>query len=57
MCIIGTQTLEVGVDVDFTTLVTELAPASALVQRAGRVNRRGLNPKAICMSLASMGNG
>lgn len=42
-CIIGTQTLEVGVDVDFTTLITELAPASALVQRAGRVNRRGLN--------------
>ena len=42
-CIIGTQTLEVGVDVDFTALVTELAPASALVQRAGRVNRRGLN--------------
>lgn len=44
-CIIGTQTLEVGVDVDFTTLITELAPASALVQRAGRVNRRGLNPQ------------
>ncbi|OZG65048.1 type I-G CRISPR-associated helicase/endonuclease Cas3g [Bifidobacterium eulemuris] len=41
-CIIGTQTLEVGVDVDFADMVTELAPASALAQRAGRVNRRGL---------------
>lgn len=41
-CIIGTQTLEVGVDVDFANMVTEIAPGSALVQRAGRVNRRGL---------------
>ena len=45
-CIIGTQTLEVGVDADFTDLVTELAPAGALVQRAGRVNRRGLRASA-----------
>lgn len=41
-CIVGTQTLEVGVDADFSDMVTELAPAAALVQRAGRVNRRGL---------------
>lgn len=41
-CIVGTQTLEVGVDADFADMVTDLAPASALVQRAGRVNRRGL---------------
>ncbi len=44
-CIIGTQTLEVGIDVDFANMVTEIAPGSALVQRAGRVNRRGLRPK------------
>lgn len=43
-CIIGTQTLEVGVDADFYALVTELAPAAALVQRAGRVNRQGKRP-------------
>lgn len=43
-CIIGTQTLEVGVDADFYALVTELAPAPALVQRAGRVNRQGKRP-------------
>lgn len=45
-CVIGTQTLEVGVDVDFADLVTELAPGASLVQRAGRVNRRGLLPEA-----------
>lgn len=45
-CVIGTQTLEVGVDVDFTDMVTELAPASAIVQRAGRVNRQGKRDSA-----------
>ena len=44
-CIIGTQTLEVGIDVDFANMVTEIAPGSALVQRAGRVNRRGARPE------------
>ena len=44
-CIIGTQTLEVGIDVDFANMVTEIAPGSALVQRAGRVNRRGIRPE------------
>ncbi|MBT1165781.1 type I-U CRISPR-associated helicase/endonuclease Cas3 [Bifidobacterium simiarum] len=39
--VIATQTLEVGIDADFTALITELPSASALVQRAGRVNRRG----------------
>lgn len=39
--LVATQTVEVGVDLDLAGLVTELAPASSLVQRAGRVNRRG----------------
>ncbi|WP_241227215.1 type I-G CRISPR-associated helicase/endonuclease Cas3g [Bifidobacterium callimiconis] len=39
--VIATQTLEVGIDADFCTLITELPAASALVQRVGRVNRRG----------------
>lgn len=46
-CIIGTQTLEVGVDIDFANMVTEIAPGSALVQRAGRVNRRGLRSEGL----------
>ena len=39
--VVATQTLEVGIDVDFADLVTELAPASSLAQRFGRVNRLG----------------
>lgn len=43
--IVSTQSLEVGVDLDLAAVVTDLAPASALAQRAGRVNRRGLRPE------------
>ena len=39
--VVATQTLEVGVDVDFQYMVTELAPATAIQQRSGRVNRLG----------------
>lgn len=40
--LVATQTVEVGVDLDLHGLVTELASGSALAQRAGRVNRRGV---------------
>lgn len=40
--IVSTQSLEVGVDIDLAGIVTELASGSALAQRAGRVNRRGI---------------
>lgn len=39
--IVATQTVEVGVDIDAAAMVTEIAPASALAQRLGRVNRLG----------------
>jgi len=41
--LVATQTVEVGVDIDLAALVTDLAPGSALAQRTGRVNRRGLS--------------
>lgn len=44
--IVATQTLEVGVDIDLAALVSELAPASAVVQRSGRVNRVGARQDA-----------
>ncbi len=44
--LVATQTVEVGVDIDLAGLVTELAPASSLAQRFGRVNRRGLHAEA-----------
>lgn len=39
--LVSTQSLEVGVDLDLTAAVTELAPGGAIAQRAGRVNRLG----------------
>jgi CRISPR-associated endonuclease/helicase Cas3 len=45
--LVATQTLEVGVDLDLHAMVTELAPGTALAQRAGRVNRLGLRPTAV----------
>lgn len=38
---ISTQVVEAGVDVDATTLFTELAPWASVIQRFGRCNRRG----------------
>lgn len=38
---IATQIVEVSLDIDFDVMYTENAPIDALVQRMGRVNRRG----------------
>jgi CRISPR-associated endonuclease/helicase Cas3 len=38
--LIATQVVEVSLDIDFEVMYTECAPPDALVQRAGRVNRR-----------------
>lgn len=39
--VIATQTIEVGVDLDFDGLVTACAPTPSLVQRLGRLDRAG----------------
>ncbi|WP_159626800.1 type I-G CRISPR-associated helicase/endonuclease Cas3g [Actinomyces sp. zg296] len=43
--LVATQTVEVGVDLDLVSMVTELASGSSLAQRAGRVNRLGLRDR------------
>lgn len=41
LAVIATQVIEVSLDLDFDGVVTEPAPLEALIQRFGRVNRRG----------------
>ncbi len=44
--LVATQVVEVSLDIDFDVLYTENAPIDALVQRAGRVNRKRQKPDA-----------
>jgi len=39
--LVATQVVEVSLDIDFDILITENAPVDALIQRMGRVNRKG----------------
>ena len=53
--LVATQTVEVGIDIDCAGLLTELASGSALTQRFGRVNRRGLRKDAPVVVVAPDG--
>ncbi|WP_461863422.1 CRISPR-associated helicase Cas3' [Thermococcus sp.] len=39
--LVATQVVEVSLDIDYDVLYTEAAPVDALIQRFGRINRRG----------------
>lgn len=41
LVLVATQAVEVSLDIDFDTIFSEPAPLEALLQRFGRVNRRG----------------
>jgi len=45
--LVGTQAIEVSLDIDYDTIYTEPAPLDALIQRFGRVNRK--RKKGICV--------
>lgn len=53
--LISTQSLEVGVDLDLPAMVSMIAPASALAQRAGRLNRSGTIDDAVLTIVAPAG--
>ncbi|WP_298821560.1 CRISPR-associated helicase Cas3' [Chloroflexus sp.] len=46
LALVATQVVEVSLDIDLDTIYTDPAPLEALLQRFGRVNRRGA--KGIC---------
>lgn len=49
--VVATQVVEAGVDMSASTLITETAPFSSIVQRLGRCNREGEHDESIVIWL------
>lgn len=47
--LVGTQAIEVSLDIDYDVLYSEPAPIDALIQRFGRVNRKGWDKDKIAL--------
>ncbi len=45
-CVVSTQCIEAGVDIDMEFVLRDFAPLDSLVQIAGRCNRNGRRPRA-----------
>lgn len=53
---VSTQTIEAGVNLDFSMAFRDLAPLESLVQSAGRVNRENMKEKHRPVYLVKLGN-
>lgn len=47
--LVGTQAIEVSLDIDYDIIYTEIAPLDALIQRFGRVNRKRIKGISPCI--------
>lgn len=47
---VATQTIEVGVDYDAKTIISDIAPLPSLIQRAGRAGRHGRSAEVFVVS-------